>query len=308
MSEKALAVMASARKLPVSASDALLSPLLDAFPEFVGGSVSGAPPLQKKDTPSSGRCGSLINFGFGREHCAASCCVGLAAFGGFVPFWRCPASEMCNAWGAIRLSALSRFRVLHIATYDGEDIQDFVTLCRATPNLALFCPCDAEEVAGAYASALGCETRPSVIVMPAPGGAAQPGSDAAGVAKGAYVIADFPEGLTPQAVILASGADIAECLAVRQKLISASIGVRVVSLVSWVLFDEQPNEYRQSVLDKPRHKQATKHAAVQPVRRVYVDSGAPFGVQKYADRCVAGGDKESLCDRIETSVLEIAKS
>lgn len=271
----------------VEEGDAVLAALVAELPELVGGSVAEAPPLSPAppELTLENRLGRHVAFGPGREHAAAACCVGLAAYGGLVPYWRCPLGALPNGWGAIRLSALSEFRIIHVATYDGSDAREVLALCRATPNLALLRPADAAEVAGAYAAALASRRRPSVVVLPPPGSERLAGSSIEAAARGGYALADFPPGAPPRAVLVASGPEAAQCLAAREQLAEQGVGVRVVSLPCWELFEEQPEQYQHSVLQRPRTKHAGKHKPTDwhlPVFYAEEASATPLGFERYA--------------------------
>jgi transketolase len=89
-----------------------------------------------------------------------------------------------------------------------------------------------------------------------------------GVARGGYVLADPPGG-DPQAILIASGSEVALCVAAQEQLAEARIAVRVVSLPSWELFEAQSEEYRQSVLP------------TSIPRRLAVEAGVPLGWERY---------------------------
>ena len=93
-------------------------------------------------------------------------------------------------------------------------------------------------------------------------------ASAAGVAKGAYVLADPPAG-EPELILIASGSEVGLCVSVYEQLTSAGAKVRVVSIPSWELFEQQSPEYRESVLP-------TKVRA-----RISVEQGATFGWSRY---------------------------
>lgn len=285
-------------KGPVEEGDAVLAALIAEIPELVGGSVAESPPLATAPPPltAENRAGRHVDFGEGREHAAAAICVGLASYGAVSPYWRCPLALLPNAWGAIRLTALGLFGVIHIATYDGSDAGEVLALCRATPNLALVRPADAAEVAGAYAAALASRTRPTVVVLPPPGSERLPGSSAKDTAKGGYTLADFPEGVAQRAILVSSGPEVAIGLAAQGLLAKQGVGIRVVSLPSWELFEEQTEEYQHAVLERARTRHAAKHKpADRHVPVFYADeaSAEPLGFERYAaEGRLAAGDDE----------------
>ena len=95
-------------------------------------------------------------------------------------------------------------------------------------------------------------------------------ASASGVAKGAYVLADPPAG-EPELIMIATGSEVALCVSVYEKLTAAGARVRVVSMPSWDLFEQQSPEYRESVLP----------AGVQ--KRISVEQAATFGWSRYVD-------------------------
>lgn len=288
--------------LPVAAGDGVLAAAIHELPEMLGGSVSSAPPLGTSSSPAPlaftapDRHGRHVNFGPGMEHAAAAICVGIASFGSLVPYWRCSLDDLPNAWGAIRLSALGQFPVLWVATYDTGEATEVLALCRATPNLALFRPADATEVAAAYSAAVVSKTRPTVVVLPPPGSPKIPGTQVDSAAKGGYTLADFPEGAQETAILVATGEEVLACLEAQALLAKAGEGVRVVSLPCWELFEEQSQEYQHLVLQRPRHKHIQKSASPPPLPVFYAEAAAPLGSERFAAVHLAtGGGPADIC-------------
>ena len=93
-------------------------------------------------------------------------------------------------------------------------------------------------------------------------------ASAAGVAKGAYVLADAPDG-RPEVLLMASGSEVSLCVEAYEQLKKEGIKARAISMPSWELFELQPEEYRQSVMP----------AGVKA--RVYVEQAATFGWERY---------------------------
>jgi transketolase len=199
------------------------------------------------------------NFHFGvREHAMCAITNGMALsclrpYGSsFLVF-----TDYCR--GALRISALMEVPVLYIWTHDsislGEDgpthqpIEHLASL-RAMPGMIVLRPADANEVVEAYRVILQIKDRPVCLVLSRQ---ALPTFDrtvcapASGVAKGAYVLAEAPSG-KPDVLLLATGSEVSLCLAAREKLETEGIGARVVSMPSWEIFEEQPEEYRNRVL------------------------------------------------------------
>ena len=151
--------------------------------------------------------------------------------------------------------------------------------------MALFRPADAAEVAAAYAAALGSgmSTQPSVIVLPAPGTERVEGSSLEHAEKGGYVLKDFPEQVPPAAVLVACGPEVAACLAAQAALAKEGLGLRVVSLPCWEVFERQSEDYQHGVMSNPhRVKQATKAAPPPAMPVLFAETLAPMGFERLA--------------------------
>jgi transketolase len=160
---------------------------------------------------------------------------------------------------AIRLAALMEVPVIYCFTHDsigvGEDgpthqpVEQLLAL-RSVPGLVTLRPADANEVAEAWRVILQLRHAPAALILTRQ---ALPTLDrtryapAAGLAKGAYVLADAPGG-NPEVLLLATGSEVALCVAAHEQLVKEGIRSRVVSMPSWELFDDQPQEYRDAVL------------------------------------------------------------
>jgi transketolase len=259
------AFAADARGLASRDSSAkVLNAVAKNVPWLMGGSADLAPSTKTRltfdgagdffaDRPS----GRNLHFGI-REHAMAAVLNGMAlvkvrAFGStFLIF-----SDYAR--GAIRLSALMELPVVYIFTHDsigvGEDgpthqpVEHLASL-RAIPGLIVLRPADANEVAEAWKVIMKLHHKPAALILTRQ---ALPTIDrgkyasASGLARGAYVLADAPDG-KPDVLLLASGSEVALCLAAQERLQAEGIKARVVSMASWELFDDQPNEYRDNVL------------------------------------------------------------
>jgi transketolase len=222
--------------------------------------------------------GRNLHFGI-REHAMAAVLNGMAlvkvrAYGSsFLIF-----SDYAR--GAIRLSALMELPVVYVFTHDsigvGEDgpthqpVEQVASL-RAIPGLIVLRPADANEVAEAWKVIMKLHHEPAALILTRQ---ALPTIDrnkyapASGLAQGAYVLADAVDG-KPDVLLLASGSEVALCLEAHERLKAEGIKSRVVSMPSWELFDDQPQEYRDRVLPP----------AV--TARVSVEQASTFGWAKY---------------------------
>jgi len=185
--------------------------------------------------------------------------------------------------GAIRLAAMMGTPVIHVWTHDsiamGEDgpthqpVEQLASF-RAMPGMVMLRPADANEVVEAWRVVMQLKDRPASLVLSRQ---ALPTLDrsryasAGGVARGAYVLADAAGG-APDVLLLASGSEVALCIAAHEQLKGEGIGARVVSMPSWDLFERQDEAYRESVLPD----------AV--AARVSVEAASALGWERYVGR------------------------
>jgi len=196
------------------------------------------------------------------------------------PFWSGFLIFSDFARGAIRLSALMEIPVIHIFTHDsiglGEDgpthqpIEQLASL-RAVPHLIVMRPADANEVVEAWRAIMPLQHQPVALVLSRQ---ALPTIDrtrygaASGVAQGAYVLADAPGG-QPDVLLLASGSEVALCVAAFEQLSADGIKARVVSMPAWELFEAQSQAYRDQVIPP------------SVTARVSVEQASTFGWERY---------------------------
>lgn len=236
------------------------------------------PPAAPSDKAHS-YCGRNLHFGV-REHAMCAVANGLALSGprvfaaSFLVF-----TDYCR--GAIRLSAMMGLPVIYIWTHDsismGEDgpthqpVEQLASF-RAIPGMVLLRPADANEVVEAWKVIMRMTDRPISLVLTRQ---ALPTLDrgryasAAGLARGAYVLADAPDG-KPDVLLLATGSEVGLCVAAREELLPDGIQARVVSMPSWELFEAESAAYRDSVLPP------------QVTARVSVEAASALGWERYA--------------------------
>jgi len=267
------------------ASGKVLNVLAQNIPWLLGGSADLGPSNKttltfagagdfQVDSPS----GKNLHFGI-REHAMAAIVNGLSlsklrAFGAsFFIF-----SDYARP--AIRLAALmelpSIFIFTHDAMGDGEDgpthqpVEHLISL-RAIPGLITLRPGDANEVVEAYRYVMQLRHQPVVLALSRQ---ALPTLDrskyapASGVARGAYVLADAPGG-DPEVILIASGSEVSLAIEAHEELLAEGIRSRVASMPSWEIFEQQSEEYRDSVL--PPNVKA----------RVGVEQGSTLGWERY---------------------------
>ena len=245
-------------------SSKVLNAIAQKVPWLIGGAADLAPSTKTllkfegvTDFAANSYNGRNFHFGV-REHAMGSVINGMALtkvrpYGaGFLIF---------SDYGrpAIRLSAIMEIPTIHIFTHDsigvGEDgpthqpVEHLASL-RAIPNLMVIRPADANEVVEAWRVVMQLHEEPSLLILTRQ---AIPTLDrtryasAAGVAKGAYVLADAEDG-KPEVLLLATGSEVHLCVEAYETLKAEGIKARVVSMPSWELFAQQSQEYQESVI------------------------------------------------------------
>jgi transketolase len=266
------------------ASGKTINAIAATLPELIGGSADLAPSNNTWITGSNAfqdgsREGKNFHFGV-REHGMAAIVNGMAVHGGIRPYGATflVFADYCR--GALRVSALSHIPSIWVFTHDsiglGEDGPthqpvEHLTSLRAIPNMLVLRPADANETVEAWRVALLSKKRPTVLALSRQNLATldrKTYAPAAGLAKGAYVLADLG-GKSPEIILMASGSEVGLVLEAAQKLAAEGKAVRVVSFPSWELFKEQSAEYRESVMP----------AAIS--NRVAVEAGLTYGWEKW---------------------------
>ena len=270
------------------ASGKVLNVLAQNIPWFMGGSADLGPSNKTTltyqgagDFQAGTPDGKNLHYGI-REHSMGAVVNGLSlskirSFGAtFFIF-----SDYVRP--AIRLAALMELPVFYVFTHDamgdGEDgpthqpVEHLASL-RAIPGLVTLRPADGNEVVEAYRYVLQLRHKPAVLALsrqPLPTIDRTKYASAAGVAKGAYVLAEAPGG-EPQVILIASGSEVILALQAHERLLSEGIRSRVVSMPSWDIFESQPREYRNSVFP-PRVP-----------ARVAIEQASTFGWERYVGR------------------------
>jgi transketolase len=263
----------------------VLNAVAKNVPWLIGGSADLAPSTKTRLTFEGAGDFSAENYGgrnfhFGvREHVMAAILNGMSLvkvrpFGSgffiFVDYMR----------GALRLSAIMELPVIYVFTHDsigvGEDgpthqpIEQLAHM-RSMPGLITIRPSDANEVREAWKVILQLHHEPAVLVLTRQ---AVPTIDrtkyapASGLARGAYVLADTPSH-DPEVILIGTGSEVVLCVDAWEQLTREGVRARVVSMPSWELYDDQDQQYRDSVL--PPNVKA----------RVSVELASDFGWCKY---------------------------
>ena len=236
--------------------------------------------------------GANLHFGV-REHAMGSIANGLAVHGGIIPFTATFLIFSDYMRPAIRLAALMEQGVIFVFTHDsialGEDgsthqpIEQLASL-RAIPNLLVIRPCDANETTVAWRVAIQARNRPVALILTrqdVPTLDRTRFAAAEGLRRGAYILADAPNG-TPDIILIATGSEVSLIVAACQKLIENKINVRIVSMPSWELFEAQPRSYRHSVLPPSvRARLAVEAGATQGWCKYVDDDGDVIGVDRF---------------------------
>ena len=194
---------------------------------------------------------------------------------------------------AIRLSALMELPTIFIFTHDamgdGEDgpthqpVEHLASL-RAIPGLVTIRPADANEVVEAYRYIMQLRHKPAILALsrqPLPTLDRTKYASAAGVAKGAYVLADAL-GKNPEVILIASGSEVSLAVQAHEKLVAEEIRSRVVSMPSWDIFEHQSKEYRDSVLPPGvKARLAIEQASTFGWERYVGDAGRVIGMKTF---------------------------
>ena len=236
--------------------------------------------------------GRNLHFGV-REHGMGAACNGMAAHGGIIPFGSTFLIFSDYMRPSIRLAALMELGVIYVFTHDsiglGEDgpthqpIEQLAAL-RAIPRLVVIRPGDANETAVAWRVAIETRDRPVALALTrqnVPTLDRTQFAAADGLRRGAYVLADPPDG-RPDLVLIGTGSEVSLAVAAREKLSERKIQARVVSMPSWELFDLQPKEYRDSVLPASIKRRVAVEAALPQGWHRYVgDGGDVIGIERF---------------------------
>ena len=254
-SDKAVA----SRKL----SEMCLSAIQGVVPELFGGSadLTGSNLTRWKEAvdfqpPATGLGtyeGRYVRYGV-REHAMGAIMNGLASYGTILPYGGTFLNFVSYAAGAVRLSALSHFRLLWVATHDsiglGEDgptHQPIETLAhfRATPNILNWRPADGNEVSAAYYVALTTTNKPSIMALSRQNLPQLDGSTIGKAVKGGYVLTEEKDA---DITIVSTGSEVGICVDAAKELAKDGLKARIVSMPCSEVFDSLPFDEQLAVL------------------------------------------------------------
>lgn len=267
----------------------ILSIASKLYPNLIGGSadLSSSTKVMGLDGDFSykNRLGRNINFGV-REHAMGSITNGINLHGNLRAF--CSGFFVFTDYmkPAIRLAAIMKLPTIFIMTHDsiavGEDgpthqpVEQIVGL-RSIPNLLVFRPGNAVEVAASYEMALLSKDKPSLIVLSRQNLKPSTG-DRYGSHKGAYIISNEKKQLN--GILLASGSEVGLAIEAQKQLFKLNIDVRVVSFLSMEVFESQDIEYKKKILPD-----RTKMLAIEAAHPLswYKYTRNVIGVKKFGE-------------------------
>jgi len=303
------------------ASGVVLNAIAPQVPTLLGGSgdltpsnktdLKGAADLKRGDF--SGR---YIRFGV-REHGMGGILNGLALHGGVRPYGGTFLVFSDYMRPSIRLAALMEAEVIYVFTHDsigvGEDgpthqpVEQLMAL-RVIPNLVVIRPADPVETVAAWLAALANRKGPVALILTRQN-LPWLNTTVADAMRGGYVLAEAAGGdgqpVEPQVILIGTGSEVQLAVGARELLAAEGIAARVVSLPSWELFAQQPEEYRESVL--PGHIRA----------RVSVEAGVTEGWQRFVgldgrsvgvDRFGASAPYQVIFEKLGVTAETVAKT
>ena len=270
------------------ASQNAIEALAPALPEFMGGSAD----LTGSNLTNWSTCkavrgdqwGNHINYGV-REFGMSAIMNGIALHGGYIPFGATFLTFSDYSRNALRMAALMKIRSIFVFTHDsiglGEDgpthqSVEHVASLRLIPNMDVWRPCDTTETAVAWASAVKRQNGPSSLIFSRQNCPfiKRDAKQTEAIYRGGYVLKDAKNA---QAVLMATGSEVAIALEAADLLQKEGIAVRIVSMPATTVFDQQTKAYKESVLPAG-------------LPRIAIEAGVTDYWWKYACAAVHGVD------------------
>jgi transketolase len=269
-----------------SASGKVINKIAIKLPTLIGGSADLGPSNNTILKEFGSVAGNEIinvnarNLHFGvREHAMGAILNGMALSKVFIPYGGTFLIFSNYMRPAIRLAALMKLRVIYVFTHDsiglGEDgpthqpIEQLASL-RAMPNLTVIRPADANETAAAWQTAIENKKGPTALILTRqklPIIDKKLYNNSKNLARGAYIV--NKKVVKPDIILLATGSEVQLAINAAEELAKRNIKARVVSMPSWELFEQQPQEYKNKVLPP------------NIIARVAIEAGATIGWHKY---------------------------
>ena len=264
-------------------SGKVLNAIVGHVQGLVGGSADLAPSnntrlIDRGDFSNNDRSGQNMHFGV-REHAMGSIANGMALHGGIIPYAATFLIFSDYMRPSIRLAAIMGLRVVFVFTHDsvgvGEDgpthqpIEQLAGL-RAVPNLVVLRPADATETVEAWKAAIERVEGPTALAFSRQNLPLLDRSvlaPASGVRRGAYILWESSD--SPDVILIATGSEVHIAMEAGHQITEQGITCRVVSLPSWELFEEQSQDYKESVLPP------------NITTRVSIEAASPMGWERY---------------------------
>lgn len=275
----------------------IINAIESTIPELIGGSADLAPATQtlirnSGDYSASDYSARNLRFGV-REHAMAGITNGLALHGGVLPYAATFLVFSDYMRPALRLGSMMGLREIFIFSHDsiglGEDGPthqpiEHIPGLRSIPNHVCIRPCDMNEAIEAWRVAINNKTGPTSILLtrqPIPVLDRNKYAPASGLQKGAYVLSD-PDGGEPEIILIATGSEVHVSLEAQDQLKERKIPTRVVSMPSWEIFQQQSDEYRNSVLlPSIKARIAIEAGSTLGWERWVGDHGAVIGIDRF---------------------------
>lgn len=310
------------------ASGEVLNAIGDALPELWGGSAdlaesnntliknsdSFGPESASTDMFTAHPYGRNLHFGV-REHAMGAILNGIALHGGTRPYGATFLIFSDYMRPSVRLAALMKAPVIYVWTHDsiglGEDgpthqpVEQLASL-RAIPGLNVVRPADANETAAAWKAALEDVHNPTGLALTRQNVPVLEGTNAEGVAKGGYVLAEASNG-SPEVVLIATGSEVQLAVEARKVLEAEGVPASVVSMPCVEWFDRQDQEYRDAVLPPTvKARVIVEAGTAQPWYRFAGEAGEIISIEQFG----ASADYNTLFEKFgftTEAVVEAAR-
>ena len=293
-------------------SGKIINSIAKSYPFLIGGSAdvsksSMAKIIDTQDFNINNRLGRNINFGI-REHAMAAIANGIA-LSGLTPFVSTFFAFSDYLKPALRLSALMNLPVIYVFSHDsisvGEDgpthqpVEQLVSL-RATPNIDVYRPADANETIGAYKSILNLR-KPAAIVLGRNKVRIEEDTSSSEVEKGAYIVKKELNEL--EGIIITSGEELELTMDVYSNLLEKGYNIRIVSMPSIERFEAQSEEYKESILPKNVKTFVIEASSSYSWYKYVKDKSYLFTIDEFG----ASGNKESVFQKFGFTVENIER-
>lgn len=303
------------------ASQSTLNAFGPLLPELLGGSadLTGSNLTwwsESKAITKTHFDGNYIYYGV-REFGMSAIMNGITAHGGFIPYGGTFLTFCDYARNAVRMAALMKRRTIFVYTHDsiglGEDGPthqpvEHVAMLRLTPNMSVWRPCDAVESAVAWKKAIERENGPTSLLFSRQTLPHQQRDEQMleNIAKGAYILSDSKN--EPQAIIIATGSEVSLAIDAAKKLVEQGKNIRVVSMPSADVFEQQSKEYQQQVLPKNITARVAVEAAAKDYWYKYVGlNGKIIGMDSYGESAPAADVYKTCGITVENIIKAVSE-